>query len=162
METLILSLDPGETTGWTVSLVEDGHAIVTYGQDRMTVGELWEFMVKISPEIIICEDFEYRPGKAKPNVVLYPVQLIGICNLYEYWNETRLFLQKASTGKSHYTDIQLKEHELYVEGLPHGRDSCRHFLQWLNFGWGYQLIEKTGVIYQYEEGLEWLNNSVNS
>lgn len=156
MEIKILSLDPGETTGITEAFLSDeGHAQVTYGQEAFSVLELWNLLARSNPDYLICEDFEYRPGKAKPNVNLYPVQLIGICHLWDQskqfqsYNPRRFFLQKAATGKAHFTDDKLKELELYVEGLDHGRDSVRHFLHWLNFGWGYQLIERTGVTYEW-------------
>lgn len=159
METTILALDPGVTTGCTIAeLSDEGHIKVRYNQYEWSVSQLCTFINNVNPDYLICEDFEYRPGKAKPNLVLYPVQLIGICHLWDQLVgakvlkgvvSRRLFIQKAATGKAHFTDAKLKELELYVEGLDHGRDSCRHFLHWLNFGWGYQLIERTGVTYEW-------------
>ena len=155
METKILSLDPGVTTGYTLALVGDNKVRVHYDQAELTVSELYHSINMHDPDYLICEDFEYRPGKASPSLVLFSVQLIGICNLWQQETRTapgtdrRLFIQKASTGKSYFDDVRLKENELYIEGLPHGRDSLRHFLQWLNFGWGYQLIEKA-VNLKYE------------
>lgn len=160
MGTHVLSLDPGVTTGYTIAKIKKREVQVSYGQEKWTVKGLFQFICDLQPDIIVCEDFEYRPGTAKHakvGVNLFPVQLIGICNLFwEIRQESpltpHLFIQKAATGKSHYTDEKLKELELYVEGLQHGRDSVRHFLHWLNFGWGYQLVEgRDPIKYNYME-----------
>jgi hypothetical protein len=154
----VLSLDPGVTTGYTLALVGDNKVRIHYQQAELTVSELYHSINVHDPDYLICEDFEYRPGKALPSLVLFSVQLIGICNLWDQQRTLarhspptyrRLFIQKASTGKAYFDDEKLMLNELYIKGLPHGRDSLRHFLQWLNFGWGYQLIEEA-VNLKYE------------
>jgi hypothetical protein len=142
-----LALDPGETTGYAFAQISDIIEI-GYDQEEMSHDLLYAALSVWQPfEYLICEDFEYRPGKAKPNLNLYPVELIGVCKLWASWHpKTKLTFQKAAVGKSWWSDDKLKDEGLYIEGVPHGRDAARHLLHWLLFREGYSFVEGQDLV----------------
>jgi hypothetical protein len=136
----ILALDPGITTGYvTASVPEMQPILLICGEDKMTHRELWLLLENVSPDIIVCESFEYR-SRARDNVELFSREMIGVVNLYDQSNRgVKLVMQSAAKGKSYFgDDKKLKELGVYKVGKPHGRDAMRHFLQWLMFGQGFQ------------------------
>jgi hypothetical protein len=50
-------------------------------------------------------------------------------------------MQTPSTGKSFYSNEQLKEKGVYKRGIPHGMDATRHLLHWFTFGAGFQYVK---------------------
>lgn len=145
----VLSLDPGETTGYALAVVDASKLFLAYDQARFMHADFWEFLkrtVRYGSIHTVCEDFEFRRGKQKDGLNLYPVELIGIVRLWcsnEQWYP--LWMQKAAQGKSYYDDNKLKGMHVYQKGLDHGRDAARHFLHWFNFGAGYQFNEDPEV-----------------
>lgn len=134
-----LSLDPGGTTGYAIC---DINKSITIGWDeaRFNESELTEFMELTSPDVLICEDFEYR-NRARAGLDLTPPRLIGVVKLFTQSSDTKLILQKAAVGKGHYSDTRLKSIDLYRRGTPHGRDALRHLLHWLTFKGGGEFID---------------------
>jgi hypothetical protein len=104
------------------------------------VDDFWRRLVSIKPRHLIIEDFEFRQGKQKTGLNLFPVQMIGIARLYSLIGNTQcaVHIQKAAQGKSYYTDNILKSLDLYKRGIPHAIDASRHLLHWFTFGSGYQ------------------------
>lgn len=141
---LILSIDPGMMSGYCYArILEDKTVEYMPFQSMDEVDDLYRRLVEFNPRFIIMEDFEYRSGKHKSGLNLFPVQLIGVARLYELNapnGKCALTLQKAAQGKAYYSDAVLKKHKLYKRGIPHGMDASRHLLQWLTFGPGYQYI----------------------
>jgi len=141
--TKLLAIDPGVQTGYTYArITDDGYLGVLPFQAMDEVDDLWRRLFDFAPNIIVMEDFEVR-GKGVMGLNLFPVQMIGVVRLYEFLEPTgklQLFMQKAATGKSYYTDHMLKQHKVYRRGCPHGMDALRHLLQWATFGAGYQLV----------------------
>lgn len=151
----ILAIDPGVTTGYC----KMENRKLRPEQHMHEVDECWDFVEDYAPDHIICEDFEFR-GRARTNLVLYSVQLIGVVRLYELKRNARMqppfvevFLQKAATGKAYYTNKQLKDLGLHRPGAQweHSMDATRHLMHWLTFGPGYRFIEGKRIT---ELGLE--------
>lgn len=142
-----LALDPGRTTGYAFAWKDEDSFLVAYGQQLMTHGELWRFIPPLIDHVI-CESFEFRHGK-QLGVDLYPCELIGVVRLwvegptFREQDLVELHMQTAGQGKSYFGDEKLKSMLLYRRGVQHGRDACRHLLQWFYFGSGYQYIGTT-------------------
>src|SRR4051812_23019077 len=105
---LIVSLDPGVTTGHVTALLSDTEVTLTPGQDKFKEFDLYLWLKRVNPKIIICEDFEYR-SRARDDLELFSRNLIGVVNLYvqeqhavRYVENCDLFMQKPSTGEGAY------------------------------------------------------------
>ena len=133
----VVSLDPGRTTGHAVGELWDGMMTVRAGQTEFDHIMLYNQLQLLSPDIIICEEFEFR-NRSRKGLDLYPRELLGVCELYTQQHKIPLFRQKAMVGKGFYTDGKLKEDGLYVRGKPHAMDALRHLLHWFTFGYGFQ------------------------
>lgn len=135
-----LSLDPGGSTGYAICDINNVNEVsIGWDQARLDPAELTDLLETINPDKIICEDFEYR-NRARAGLDLTPPKLIGVVQLY-CSNGVPLYMQKASTGKGHYTDNRLKSIGMYVKGRPHGRDALRHLLHWLTFKGGNAYVD---------------------
>jgi len=152
-----LALDPGGTTGYAIcdihNMYREGEWItleeaerrkpkvsIGWEQAKLSESELTELLETVVPDVIICEDFEYR-NRARAGLDLTPPRLIGVVKLYAQSTGIKLILQKAAVGKGHYSDHRLKTLELYRRGTPHGRDALRHLLHWLTFKGGNEHID---------------------
>jgi hypothetical protein len=140
----VIAIDPGRESGYCYADIAD--KVISYHpfQAMDDVDELWRRLADFDPRFIVMEDFEFRRGRYSGSggggLDLFPVQLIGVTRLYECRGTSRLFLQKASTGKSYYSDPVLRQANLYERGKPHAMDASRHLLQWATFGFGNQFI----------------------
>jgi len=135
-----LSLDPGRTTGYALGILDESTLKINYHQGELDHLNLYGFLEDTNPNSIVCESFEFRQGK-QTGVDLYPCELIGVAKLYASMNPVELYMQTAAQGKGYYDNDKLKEMGLYKRGLQHGRDACRHLLQWFTFGAGFKYIE---------------------
>lgn len=137
-----LALDPGETTGYALAVVDGSRMYLAYDERKFNHAEFWDFLKQTNRYggmHTVCEDFEFRRGKQKDGLNLYPVELIGIVRLFcsnERWYP--LWMQKAAQGLSYYDDTKLKNLGVYQKGLEHGRSATKHLLHWFQFGAGYQ------------------------
>ena len=140
---VFVSIDPGITTGLCVSTLNlDKELTVFPDQQQLTHAGLYQWILRWAPDYVICEDFEYRPGEARPAVVLYPLELIGVVEYYCQTSHIKLARQKASEGKGYYTNDKLKDLDIYAPAIPHGMDAVRHMMHWFTF--------KEGFKYKYE------------
>lgn len=157
----VISIDPGETTGYALAKKDHDKLYLAYDQARMNHSDFWAFLRetnKHGPVHTVCEDFEFRQGKQKTGLSLYPVELIGVLRLWcnnEQWYP--LWMQKAAQGKGYYDDNKLKSMRIYQKGLDHGRDAARHLLHWFNFGGGYQFNDNDPTVELVEEA--WIRNA---
>lgn len=139
-----VSLDPGGTTGWCTWTD-------TYDQqDKFDMGQitgdwhnndLFEFLIELSPDEVICEDFTYQQRKMKgsdvkiPQLVLVSRDYIGVARLYcQRWHRP-LHMQMPPvkefwTGPKD-TYAKLKQAGLYKANAPHANDATAHMLQYL-------------------------------
>lgn len=143
----IIALDPGVTTGYAEGVINDeGFMKVRCGQAAYTHLDLYEALRLRTPDFIVCESFEFR--KLQQGVNYYPVEMIGVVNLYVQTREKQdtiyLYMQPPSTqgDKAHWTDSKLKESNVYRPGVPHGRSALKHLLYWYEFGAGYKYNKK--------------------
>ncbi len=144
----IIAVDPGIETGYCYARF-DPQGYLMYFPFQMTedVDDFWRRLNDFKPDIIVMEDFEFRGGhqKSATKIEYFPLQLIGVARLYSLTETTgkcQIFLQKPGQGKGYYTDIMLKNRELYKRGKPHAMDASRHLLQWATFGPGYKYLTK--------------------
>jgi hypothetical protein len=139
----VVALDPGVTTGVSIGVIDQGCMIILTGQQKLNHKGLYDGIVKQAPDHLICERFEFRK-KARPGLILYSRELIGICNLYVQQHVScTLHMQQPSQGiGGFWTDTQLKKDKVYKAGNPHANDSVRHLLEWYVFGPGYKYNKK--------------------
>ena len=126
----ILSLDPGETTGWAV--FENGELLAAGQLDTSAIEQsaaVIQSLIKIhTPAIVVYEDYRVYGWKADAHswAALHTPQLIGaiktICSLLSIPTHT----QMAQVAKQFCTDTKLKEWGMYQKGLKHARDAIRH------------------------------------
>ena len=124
-----IALDPGGTTGVCIVKLESKPwelEVRQIGPDPHHEGlrdllDLWQ------PRVIVCERFENR---GQDSASLIAAEYIGIVKAY---TAAALVMQNASTGKQFWTDDKLREYDLYVPGLKHARDACRHYLYYRTF-----------------------------
>lgn len=146
MKIRILSIDPGVTTGYALGVKENDKFYLAYDERIFNHNDFWQFLTKLHSHggmHTICEDFEFRQGKQKDGLNLYPVELIGILRLFcsnDRWSP--LWMQKAAQGKGYYDDSKLRGLGVYRKGFEHGRDAARHLLHWFGFGAGYQFNDE--------------------
>lgn len=151
----VLSIDPGVTTGYTLATKDNGKFFIACNQQQFTHTEFWMFLRKTGiygTMHTVCEDFEFRQGKQKDGLNLYPVELIGVLRLFcnsDQWYP--LWMQKAAQGKGYFDDNKLKKMKVYQKGLEHGRDATRHLLHWFTFGAGYQFNDEPEIELVEEE-----------
>lgn len=136
----VLSIDPGETTGWAFGQidVDQGLMKVSTGQERWTPGGLMLVLQTMLPDVLVYESFQYR-NKSRSGLVLYSVQLIGVMELYgEMHDECKLVPQTPATAIGQFYDNRkLREGLLYKSTTGgHANDACRHLLQWYTFRGG--------------------------
>lgn len=156
----LLAIDPGVTTGYARAKISEGHLYYFPFQMLDDVDDLWRRLVEYRPRYIIIEDFEFRQGKQRTGLNLFPIQLIGVVRLYSLIADAQcaVFIQKASYGKQYYTDNILKSNSLYTRGIPHAMDASRHLLHWFSFGAGYQYNGGAKEFATKLDDNEWIND----
>jgi hypothetical protein len=138
---ILLSLDPGITTGYCLGRMNGDTCELAYNEAKLQPADLLLMLQDIEPEVIVYEDFQYR-NRSRDKLVLFSVQLIGIVEAYRVLApDCHVKKQTPAQGKGHYSDDALRRHGLYQKGGEgHGRDAARHLLQYMTFGAGWQLF----------------------
>lgn len=137
MTAIAVAFDPGLTTGAAVGTLTDGRMYVRASQHKFDHLMLWQQLELLKPDYVISEDFEFRRN-SKEGLILYPLELIGVMEIWTALNRKSFTRQKASQGKSYYNNDVLTRDGLYIRGKPHAMDATRHLLHWFTFGFGYQ------------------------
>lgn len=143
----LLSLDPGETTGF--SLFEQGF-LVKHGEIRTVKyrGDViqdknkyidWpvlaDLFVECQPTCVVCENYRIYAHKLDRHSYsqVETLRVIGgidmLCNLN--WNGdgiTPIYYTMAAQAKGFVDDNKLKEWGFWIDGERHSRDSIRHGL----------------------------------
>lgn len=135
----IIGLDPGGTTGVAIYINEDNY---TGFNGRFQLGheahhlELFDFLVREHPDLIVCERFDYRPRQG--NADLSPVEYIGIVNMYWQYRDQSVgsdvevfYQQQLAHDKGLWTDDKLKVLTLHSPGKPHANDATRQVLYYV-------------------------------
>lgn len=136
----VISVDPGETSGYCYAVLKDQQ--LTYFPFEMVddVHELYARLGKFQPDFIVIEKFLPRRGRGAVN--LFPVQLIGVARLYGYLSDTRVFQQSPNIMGEYFSLTMMRRVGLYKRGLVHGMSASQHLLHWTMFGFGNQFIGK--------------------
>jgi hypothetical protein len=142
----VIAIDPGRTTGYCQAEIRTGKLHYHVFQEIDEVEDLWHRLDKLKPRFIICEDFDFRGGhhRAATGIDYFPIQLIGVANLYAAIapHQCACYMQKAAQGKAYYTNPVLKDQGYLKRGMatsvPHGIDAMRHLFQWFTFGPGFK------------------------
>lgn len=151
---IIISLDPGQTTGYVIKRDTDKFE---YGQCQPDA--IWDLLTDVThsdiPLIIIYERFDYR--RHKTHADLTPVEVIGVIKEFArqtlIWKPSLLvYDQFPSQAKSFWTDDRLKEFSMYYSGQEHARDAARHYLYWSYFGEGKRYAEIPRQSFKQKEG----------
>lgn len=152
---IIISLDPGQTTGYVIKYDSDDFPI-TYGQCQPDA--IWDLLnARYHADIqfvLIYERFDYR--RHKMHADLTPVEVIGVIKEWVRQNwlygNIEVYTQFPAQAKNFWTDDRLKEFGMYYKGQQHARDAARHYLYWLYFGEGKKYAEIPRQKFKQEEG----------
>lgn len=157
----VMSCDPGVTSGYTYALVEPKQYTRYYPFQMLDdVDDFWRRLREFKPRYLIMEDFEFRQGRQRTGINLFPKELIGVGRLYSLIadHDIAFYLQKAATGKAYYSDKVMKAGGFMNYGdaskLGHGIDASRHLLQWLTFGAGSQFAGTKGSAKDFVQRLD--------
>jgi hypothetical protein len=144
----ITAIDPGGTTGLVNATITDSTLVVRPWQRKLTPGQLFTHLKAQKPNLVICEDFEFRPNSPQ-GLVLTSAHLIGVVMLYCEQHDIELRMQNAAYAKAgFYSKINnMKKAGVYVGGVDyeHAMDAMRHFMQWFYFGPGYKFNKSPQV-----------------
>lgn len=129
----LLSLDPGETTGWC--LFVDGE-IKEWGQldtKEKYQQTIMDFFKLHQPTHVVCEDYKVYEHKLKQHAwaSLHTPQLIGAIKMLAVQYDIPMQLHMASIAKGFCTDDKLKRWGIYQTGMRHARDAIRHACYYL-------------------------------
>lgn len=128
---LILSLDPGETTGAAIIGFEPNQGPAVFHHWQVTGGPVgfieWfnELPVDLYDEIV-CESFVLRPGVHGANIA--PAYVIGAL---EALAEVPITYQMPSQKKLVPDSVLKKGLTTYKPGEPHATDAIRHAIIYL-------------------------------
>lgn len=118
----MLSADPGETTGFAIK--DTGGFYSVWQVDSRSIAAIWQFLHDIQPDVILYEQFHYRPNMMKAS--LYSVQVIGVLRLYaETYNIPIPFTPNPDEAKAFWTDDKIKKLALWSQGKIHAMDALR-------------------------------------
>lgn len=138
----MLSIDPGGTTGYCIGSFDGTTLSMEIAQERLSGSELFDLIKGQIPAdeegkfYLIYEKFHYR-NKARPGLDLTAPKLIGVIDLACEQFGLNYFPQMPSEAMGFWTNDRLRQYQIYVPGLEHGRDAMRHMLQWWQFKFGF-------------------------
>lgn len=136
---VVLAIDPGITTGYCHAVIDANEIELRPFQLQNSPLQHYKLLDEIQATHLVVEDFTYRPRQTK--VIMFPLQLIGVTNMWCEQNDRVATMQTPATGKGFYTDVQLKALGAHRRGLPHAMDATRHLFQWLTFSAGRQFVD---------------------
>lgn len=130
---LILSLDPGETTGW--SLFTNGN-MTDCGHVAGEVENMLRLINLHGPEIVVAEEYRVYAWKAKHHAWsrVQTVRLLGALELTCKVKKLGYVTQSAQYAKGFVTDAKLREWGYWLPNKRHAMDSIRHGCAYLLFG----------------------------
>lgn len=133
----ILTLDPGETTGYAVFNGMDGvaHGEINTSKVENSVESISHLFDVYKPEIVVIEEYRVYAWRAKQHSwsTLHTPRLIGsiqtLCSMYDIPTA----MQGAGIVKQFVTNDKLKDWGFYIKGQPHARDATRHACYFIIF-----------------------------
>ena len=138
MDAVILSLDPGETTGCAIfqgtELMVSGE-LITKDLAKAYVDILALIELHDVAEVVI-EDYRVYGWKTKQHAwsELHTPKLVGVVEVLCALQLLPLKKQPAHVAKHFATDKKLKDWNMYKTGEPHARDAIRHGCYYILFG----------------------------
>lgn len=131
---IILSLDPGETTGYAVVEPEGWPKEFPKVHERGVIS-LWRglraLIERYHPDVIVAEEYRLYPNKARTQYHdrILPARVLGVIQyLAEEYGIPHVF-QSASVGKAARLPEEIFER---VRTLAHERDALCHAIAYLN------------------------------
>ena len=121
----VLTLDPGDTTGW--AMLEHG-SLAHSGQVAGTTARITELFDLYAPTLVIFEEFVLYPWKSAQQSFsnLPTARLIGAIELLAEQRRIPVLGQGANLAKGVIDDQKLKNLFLYQSGKRHANDAIRH------------------------------------
>ena len=138
----LLSLDPGETTGYSVfkcngmqapNLEEQGQLDT---KDEYNAANNLEILFdRIKPNHIVYEDYKVYAHKTEShaNADLFTPQVIGMIKFLCIRRGILPSKHMAVLAKGFVTDDKLKAWGFYIKGKRHARDAIRHAIYYMLF-----------------------------
>lgn len=122
---ILLSLDPGGTTGWSLWRLSDTEPLTYIMSGQISNGVRgfieWWADKPLEPDIVVAETFRLDGRTPRPDVT--PLKIEGaLAVLFPDWHG------QPNTMKVHATDAFLKANGFWLPGKQHARDSVRHAL----------------------------------
>jgi hypothetical protein len=140
-ESVVVALDPGETTGIAYWLPWNQNAIY---MDQIETKDVVQGFKNIKgvwpttkwPVHVVCEDYRIYGWKSDDHKwgSLHTPQLIGAIKILADQLGCSIHFQMAQQAKQFATDDLLKKLGIYHAGMKHARDAERHLLTTLFFG----------------------------
>ncbi len=150
----LLSLDPGETTGWSVwDSYDSGAHYELFASGQL---ETWNKSAQIStspcilpaitnfaimidrfkPDEVVLESYRVYEWKSESHSWsdVPTLRIIGVMESELHRRQLPYYFQTAQMAKNFCTDERLVEWGLWKKGERHARDSMRHGLYFLLFG----------------------------
>lgn len=133
--TMILAVDPGGTSGWALSTLEEPIRDLQVGQDTPLemAARLREFCAtamdfKVGPRLLVMERFVINAFTAKKTAQPDALELIGLGRYLAEWHGVTFELQAPEAAKNFAKDQQLRKWGAWVPKQDHARDAVRHLL----------------------------------
>lgn len=140
---ILLSLDPGETTGWAVWRSYTGEEITLLGQGQIPT---WPIERCVEEMTRLFESYPHIKHVVHETYAIYEwkssdhswsqvptVQVIGSILTLCVQRQLTYSSQTAQIAKNFCTDDKLKYWDVYEKGLRHSRDAVRHGIYFLLF-----------------------------
>lgn len=130
--TIILAVDPGGTSGWATSTLENPVRDLEVGQDSPSemAARLRAFcFMKARPDrILVMERFTINAFTAKKSPQPDALELIGLGRYLAEWHNVQFELQAPEAAKNFAKDDALRRWGAWVKSQDHARDAVRHLL----------------------------------
>ena len=129
----ILTLDPGESTGWSYLSRTNQLAAGTLPKDH---GKVAEHILQLRPDVIVFETFNLYPGKAQSLSwnSFYPCEVIGIIKYLARWVLGTHIVEQAPAIKRYagalpkqFLGLSRADHKL----TEHSKDAVQHLCYYL-------------------------------
>lgn len=130
--TRLLAVDPGGTSGWAESTLQNPAADLTYGQYTPSemAARLRLFCAQSSFEerVLLMERFTITVKTGKNTQQTDALELIGLGRYLAEWHGVEFELQSPGDAKGFATNPQLKKWGVWVPVQDHARDAVRHLV----------------------------------
>jgi len=149
----ILTLDPGETTGysvwkpnskftWSEAPLYEANQVKTktirqaIARETSKEQSLYSLFAGFAPDLVVFEDYRVYGWKTEEHAwsSVHTIQLIGYIKSECITRGIPFVIQSAQVAKQFCTDEKLDTWGYYKPGLRHGRDAIRHGAYYILFG----------------------------